>query len=59
MKLQRDPDHESRLLAVIDLAKVEAAPRFEARKEADIVPAASPSTPPAPKSSTPGKRNAR
>jgi len=59
LKLQRDPDHESRLLALVDLAKIEAAPRYEARKENDIVPAASPSTPPAPKSSTPAKRNTR
>ena len=57
VKLQRDPDHESRVLGVVDLAKIDAAPRYEARKEADTAPAASPATRPAPKSSAPAKRN--
>jgi len=57
VKLQRDPDHDSRLLALVDLAKIDAAPRYDARRDGDTAPAASPSTPPAPKSSAPAKRN--
>jgi len=56
IKLQRDPDNEDRWLAVVDQAKLDAAPRFEARKDRDSVPAASPSTTPAPKANTPAKR---
>ena len=56
IKLQRDPDNEDRWLAVVDQAKLDAAPRFEARKDRDSVPAASPSTTPAPKTNTPAKR---
>jgi sporulation protein YlmC with PRC-barrel domain len=57
LKLQRDPDHEDRWLAVVDQAKLDAAPRFEARKDRDSVPAASPATPPAPgKPAPPAKR---
>ena len=57
VKLQRDPDHDSRLLALVDLAKIDAAPRYEAHREGDTAPAASPSTPPAPKASAPAKRH--
>jgi sporulation protein YlmC with PRC-barrel domain len=48
IKLQRDPDHEDRWLAVVDQAKLDAAPRYEVRKEGDTAPAASPATPPSP-----------
>ena len=48
LKLQRDPDNADRIVAVVDEAKLDAAPRYEARKDRDVAPAASPSaTPPA------------
>lgn len=57
IKLQRDPDHESRWLAVVDQAKIDGAPRYEARKDGDTAPAASPTTTTSP-SPTPGKTKA-
>ena len=57
MKLQRDPDSPDRIVAVVDEAKLDAAPRYEARKDRDTAPAASPSTPPpAKRSSEPAKK---
>ena len=53
VKLQHDVDNPDRWIAVVDQAKIDRAPKYEA-KSADNAPAASPSTPPA---STPG--NAR
>jgi sporulation protein YlmC with PRC-barrel domain len=62
VKLHRDPDYEDRWLALVDPAKLESAPRYEARKAAETVPAASPSstvTPDAGKTPPKAKRNAR
>ena len=59
LKVQRDPDDAERWIVVVDQAKLDAAPRFEARREGDNPPAASPSsTPPAarPKASAPAKK---
>lgn len=57
VKLQRDPDNPDHLVAVVDDAKLDAAPRYEARKDRDAAPAASPSaTPPAKRSSEPAKK---
>ena len=47
LKLQRDPDDAERWVVVVDQAKLDAAPRFEARRDGDTTPAASPPTPPA------------
>ena len=44
LKLQRDPDHADKWIAVVDQAKLDAAPRYEARKDRDTAPAASPTT---------------
>jgi sporulation protein YlmC with PRC-barrel domain len=58
VKLQHDPDYPDRWHAVVDQAKLDAAPRFEARK-GDTAPAASPASPPAstkPKASEPAKK---
>ena len=43
VKLQHDPDYPDRWHAVVDQAKLDAAPRFEARKDRDTAPSASPS----------------
>ena len=48
VKLQHDVDNPDRWIAVVDQAKIDRAPKFEA-KSADSAPAASPSTPPASK----------
>ncbi len=57
IKLQRDSDHAGRWVAVVDQAKIDAAPRFEARKDRDTAPAASPgATPPATRTKEPAKR---
>ena len=51
LKLQHDTDRPDRWVAVVDQAKLDTAPRYEARK-GDATPAASPSsTPPAGRSS--------
>jgi sporulation protein YlmC with PRC-barrel domain len=53
VKLQRDPDRTDRWVAVVDQAKLDAAPRYEARRDRDTPPAASPgSTPPAGRTNT-------
>ena len=58
VKLQRDPDKADRWVAMIDQAKLDSAPRYEARKDRDTAPAASPgSTPPAGRSSEPTKKS--
>lgn len=62
VKMQRDPDSEDHWLAVIDPAKLDAAPRYEARKEGDTAPSASPAPTPAPdasKAPAKTKKNAR
>jgi sporulation protein YlmC with PRC-barrel domain len=46
LKLQRDPDQADRVMAVVDQAKLDAAPRYEARKASETTPAASPTTTP-------------
>jgi sporulation protein YlmC with PRC-barrel domain len=58
VKLQRDPDAAERWVAVIDQAKLDAAPRYEARKDRDTAPAASPSAapPPAGRTKEPAKK---
>jgi len=56
IKIQHDPDHPGRWIAVVDQAKLDAAPLYEARKDGEP-PAASPSTvPPAPKAKTPATK---
>ena len=42
LKIQPDPDNRDRMVAMVDQAKVDSAPRYEARRDA---PAASPRTP--------------
>ena len=59
LKIQRDPDRTDRWVAIVDQAKLDAAPRYEARRDRDMPPAASPgSTPPAgrPNTNTPAKK---
>jgi sporulation protein YlmC with PRC-barrel domain len=46
LKLQHDPDHADRWIAVVDQTKLDSAPRYEARKDRDTAPAASPGTTP-------------
>ena len=46
VKLQHDTDHSDRWVAVVDQAKLDSAPRYEARKDRDAAPAASPGTTP-------------
>jgi sporulation protein YlmC with PRC-barrel domain len=48
VKLQHDVDNPDRWIAVVDQAKIDRAPKYEARS-ADNTPSASPSTPPASK----------
>jgi len=56
VKLQRDPDKPDRWVAMVEQAKLDSAPRYEARKDRDTAPAASPGTkPPAGRSSEPAK----
>jgi sporulation protein YlmC with PRC-barrel domain len=55
LKVQADPDSRNRWIATVDQAKLDAAPRFEARR--DTAPAASPGTSPrstSPSSTSPG-----
>jgi sporulation protein YlmC with PRC-barrel domain len=50
VKLQPDPNNRNRMIGVVDQSKVDGAPRYEARRDRDTAPAASPSTTrPAPK----------
>ena len=42
VKLQPDPNNRRRMTAIVDQAKLDSAPRYEARR--DMAPAASPST---------------
>lgn len=44
LKIQPDADHRTRMVAMIDQAKLDSAPRYEARRETS--PAASPATSP-------------
>jgi sporulation protein YlmC with PRC-barrel domain len=44
VKLQTDPKNRSRMVATVDQAKLDSAPRYEARRDRDITPAASPGT---------------
>jgi sporulation protein YlmC with PRC-barrel domain len=41
LKIQADPDSRNRMVAMVDQAKVDSAPRFEARRD---TPAASPAS---------------
>ena len=56
LKLQRDHDHTDRVVAVVDQAKLDTAPRYEARKASDTTPAASPSTTTPSRKSEPAKK---
>jgi sporulation protein YlmC with PRC-barrel domain len=57
VKLQHDPDRSDRWVAIVDQAKLDSAPRYEARKDRDTAPAASPgTTPPAGRPSEPTKK---
>jgi len=44
LKIQPDLNNRNRMVAMVDQGKVDAAPRYEARRDRDAVPAASPST---------------
>jgi sporulation protein YlmC with PRC-barrel domain len=55
VKLQHDVDNPDQWVAVVDQAKVDRAPKYEARKESESLPAASPRTTPSTKSSDTGK----
>ena len=44
LKIQRDPDNANKWVAIVDRAKLDTAPRYEARKDRDTTPAASPGT---------------
>ncbi|HET7343479.1 MAG TPA: PRC-barrel domain-containing protein [Methylomirabilota bacterium] len=46
VKIQHDNDNPDRWVGVVDQAKVDRAPKYEARKEGESLPAASPSTTP-------------
>jgi sporulation protein YlmC with PRC-barrel domain len=46
VKLQSDPNNRNRMVAMVDQSKVDAAPRYEARRDRDTAPAASPGTTP-------------
>ena len=50
VKLQADPNNRNRTIAMIDQSKVDTAPRYEARRDRETAPAASPRT-------TPGTRS--
>jgi sporulation protein YlmC with PRC-barrel domain len=54
LKMQADPDNRTRMVAMVDQAKVDSAPRYEARR--DTAPAASPTTSPGTTTTQP-KRN--
>jgi sporulation protein YlmC with PRC-barrel domain len=50
VKLQPDPNNQSRMIGMVEQSKIDGAPRYEARRDRDMAPAASPSTTrPAPK----------
>jgi sporulation protein YlmC with PRC-barrel domain len=44
LKIQPDPNNRNRMVAMVDQGKVDSAPRYEARRDRDAAPAASPST---------------
>jgi len=44
LKIQPDPNNRNRMVATVDQGKVDSAPRYEARRDRDTAPAASPST---------------
>ena len=54
VKISPDPDNRNRWVAMVDQAKLDSAPRYEARR--DTAPAASPSTT-SPSSTTPRSKN--
>ena len=43
VKIQHDPDNPDQVVALIERAKLDAAPKYEARKDRDLTPSASPS----------------
>jgi sporulation protein YlmC with PRC-barrel domain len=49
VKLQPDPNNRNRMVGTVDQGKIDGAPRYEARRDRDMAPAASPSTRPAPR----------
>jgi sporulation protein YlmC with PRC-barrel domain len=44
VKLQPDANNRNRMIGMVDQSKVDGAPRYEARRDRDTAPAASPST---------------
>jgi sporulation protein YlmC with PRC-barrel domain len=46
IKLQADPSNRNRTVAMVDQSKTDAAPRYEARRNRETAPAASPRTAP-------------
>jgi hypothetical protein len=56
LKIQRDPDNADKWVALVDRAKLDAAPRYQARKDRDTAPAASPASPPASRPAEPAKK---
>jgi sporulation protein YlmC with PRC-barrel domain len=49
VKLQPDPNNRTRMTGLVDQSKIDSAPRYEARRDREMAPAASPATRPAPK----------
>jgi sporulation protein YlmC with PRC-barrel domain len=49
VRFQPDPNNRDRMVAMIEQSKIDAAPRYEARRDRDTPPAASPSTSPSPR----------
>lgn len=45
IKLQADPNNRRRMTAMVDQSKLDTAQRYEARRDRDMTPAASPGTP--------------
>ncbi len=57
LSVQPDPNGRNRLVATVAQSKVDGAPRYEARRDREMTPAASPSTAPAsPSTTTPAKK---
>jgi hypothetical protein len=44
IKLQADPNNRRRMTAMVDQSKLDTAQRYEARRDRDMTPAASPGT---------------
>jgi PRC-barrel domain protein len=53
LSIRPDPNGRNRFVAMVAQSKVDAAPRYEARRKSEMTPAASPSTEPVSPSTTP------